>query len=120
EVIDIRAARPLDARTLRSSVRKTGYLVVVDNGWRAASLGSEVAAAVVEDAVTFSKLKGPIKRIAWADTPAPTCCVLEQLFYPTAETIVAACIKVLKGKDVKLEAKFEEQKFHKKRFAGSF
>lgn len=120
EVIDIRSARPIDAFTIRNSVRKTGNLVVVDDDWRSAGLSSEVSAVVAEDDSTFKRLKSPIRRVAWADTPAPTTHVLENMFYPTAETIVAVCIKSLKGKIVNLEARFEEQKFHKKRFAGSF
>jgi len=120
EVIDIRSARPIDVVTIRNSVKKTGNLVVVDNGWRSAGLSSEIVAVVVEDGPTFKNLKSSVKRVTWADTPAPTSYVLENMFYPTAETVVAACIETLKGEILSLEAKFEDQKFHKKRFAGSF
>jgi acetoin:2,6-dichlorophenolindophenol oxidoreductase subunit beta len=120
EVIDIRSARPIDVLTIRNSVKKTGNLVVVDGGWRSAGLSSEIVSVVVEDSSTFKSLKSAVKRVTWADTPVPTSYVLENMFYPTAETIVGACVETLRGEILNLEGKYEDQKFHKKRFAGSF
>jgi acetoin:2,6-dichlorophenolindophenol oxidoreductase subunit beta len=120
EIIDIRSLRPLDLKTIRTSLKKTGNLVVVDDAWRTCGLSAEVAAAVVEDRECYQYLKSPIKRVTWADVPAPTSYVLENLFYPTAETVVKAVIETLKGEMIDLEETYEEQSFHKKRFAGSF
>ena len=120
EVIDLRTVRPLDTDMIRESVIKTKNLVIVDAGWRTCGLSAEVAAVVVEDTKSFRALKSPIKRITWADTPTPTTYVLESLFYPTPETIVSACLEVIKGDIINIEAKYEEQKFTKKQFTGSF
>ena len=120
EVIDLRTVRPIDFNIIRQSIKKTGNAVVVDVGWRSCGLSSEIAAMIVEDELCYRSLKSPIKRITWADTPTPTTYALESLFYPTAETIVAAVIAVLKGEMVNLNATFEDQKFHSKRFPGSF
>ena len=95
-------------------------MVVADVGWRTCGLSAEVAAAVTEDEKCFKALKAPIKRVAWAEVPAPTSYVLENLFYPTAETIVGAVYEILKGESIELETKYEEQKFNEKRFSGSF
>ncbi len=47
EVIDPRTVRPLDIDTIVKSVRKTGYLVVVDQSWPFASVAAEIAHAGV-------------------------------------------------------------------------
>lgn len=120
EVIDLRTVRPLDLDLIRKSLIKTKNLVVVDSAWKTCGLSAEVAAIVAEDPKSFAALKSPIKRVTWADVPAPTSYVLENLFYPTSETIVSASIAVVKGEITNIESKFEEQKFTKKQFTGSF
>lgn len=93
EVIDLRSIRPLDEETILSSVRKTGHLLVADTSWELCGVVSEVAALAAEKA--FSALKGPVRRLAVANCPAPVSMVLEQAFYPKASTIAAAVQKML-------------------------
>jgi pyruvate dehydrogenase E1 component beta subunit len=88
EVIDPRTLVPLDKDLIFASVQKTGRLVIVEednltNGW-----GAEVAALVADEA--FVWLDAPIKRVAAPDTPPPFAPVLEQLYVPSVERIVAA------------------------------
>jgi pyruvate dehydrogenase E1 component beta subunit len=96
EVVDLRAIKPLDEATIVASVRRTGRLLVVDGGWRSFGASAEVAARVVEQA--FDALKGPIRRLALPDTPAPASRSLEQAYYKGAKHIVdAACDLVGRG-----------------------
>lgn len=120
EVVDLRTIRPLDLNIIRKSLRKTGNLVVVDTGWRVCGLSAEVGALVVEDPDCFRALNSPIKRVTLADVPTPTTYVLENLFYPSPETIVSAVLEVLKGEIANIETAFEEQTFNDKKFSGSF
>lgn len=99
EVIDLRSIRPFDEETVLSSVRKTGHLIVVDTSWELCGVVSEVAALAAEKA--FSALKGPVRRLAVANCPAPVSMPLEQAFYPKASTIAAAVQKML-GHDAEL------------------
>jgi pyruvate/2-oxoglutarate/acetoin dehydrogenase E1 component len=61
EVIDPRTLYPLDKDLILSSVRKTGRLLVADDGYRFCSFSSEVAAIAADEA--FTALKAPVKRV---------------------------------------------------------
>ena len=41
EIVDLRSLRPLDDATILASVRKTRRVVIVDEGWRTASLAAD-------------------------------------------------------------------------------
>jgi pyruvate/2-oxoglutarate/acetoin dehydrogenase E1 component len=94
EVVDIRTVVPLDRQTIVDSVRKTGRLVVVDPAPLTCSVGSEIAATVVEQA--FDELSAPIVRLNAPDIPVPFSPDLERLMYPTTERIVEAAKKLLR------------------------
>jgi len=93
EVIDLRSLRPLDEETVLSSVKKTGHLIVADTSWETYGVVSEIAALVAEKG--FSYLKGPVRRIALANCPAPVSQPLEKAFYPTATTIAKAAMSMM-------------------------
>ena len=86
ELIDLRSIRPLDEETILTSIRKTGRLLVADTSWELCGVSSEVAALAAEKA--FSFLKGPVRRLAMANCPAPVSQPLEKVFFPSAATIV--------------------------------
>lgn len=93
EVIDLRSIRPLDEETILESVKKTGHLIVTDTSWELCGISSEVAALVAEKA--FPYLKGPVRRIALPNCPAPVSFKLEEVFYPKASTIAKAALVTL-------------------------
>lgn len=93
EVIDPRTLKPLDIRLILNSVKKTGRLIVVDTDWTTAGLSAEISAIASEKG--FKYLKAPIRRIAWPDVPIPSSYVLEEAFYPDAETIINAVKEVV-------------------------
>ncbi len=88
ELIDLRTLRPLDTATVIESVKKTNRIVCVEQGWPICSIGSEIAAQVVDQA--FDYLDSPPARIAGADVPMPYAANLEKLALPTVEQIVEA------------------------------
>jgi pyruvate dehydrogenase E1 component beta subunit len=88
EVIDPRTVRPLDIETIVRSVRKTSYLVVVDQSWPFASVASEIAMQVYERAM--DDLDNKIIRVNNDDVPAPYARNLEQEMLPHARKIVEA------------------------------
>jgi pyruvate dehydrogenase E1 component beta subunit len=88
ELIDLRTLRPLDTATIVESVKKTNRIVTVEQGWPICSIGSEIAAAVVDQA--FDWLDAPPTRIAGKDVPMPYAARLEKLALPTVDDIVAA------------------------------
>jgi pyruvate dehydrogenase E1 component beta subunit len=88
EVINLRSIRPLDIDTIKKSVKKTNRyvviilnqyreltfsnvsLVIVEGGFPAFGVGSEICAQIVEsDAFDF--LDAPVERVTGADVPTP-------------------------------------------------
>lgn len=92
EVIDLRSIRPLDRETIIESVKKTSRCVTVEEGFPFASVGSEIAAMLMEEA--FDYLDAPVKRLASVDAPLPYAANLESLALPKTQNIVAAVKEV--------------------------
>jgi pyruvate dehydrogenase E1 component beta subunit len=95
EVVDPRSLVPLDAETIRQSVRKTGRLVIADEAGPTAGFSAEIAALATEDAATFAQLKAPIKRVCALQVPIPYSPVLENHVFPDRNRIVAGIREVL-------------------------
>lgn len=95
EVIDVRTLAPLDIGTIIDSVRRTGYLVEVDEDFARCGVGAEIGFLVQERA--FAALKGPIRRVA-PETPAPASPVLNRAVMPSREKICAA-VRLTVGRD---------------------
>jgi len=87
EVINLRTIRPLDRDAILNSVKKTGRLVSVEEGWPQHGVGSEIIAMCAESEV-FDYLDAPPQRITSADVPAPYAPNLEQHNLPKVENIV--------------------------------
>ncbi len=86
EVVDLRALRPLDIRTVLSSVRKTHRAVIVDEAWRTGSFAAEISAQIMEEA--FYDLDAPVLRVCSAEVPIPYPKHLEDAALPQTDTIV--------------------------------
>lgn len=95
EVVDPRSLFPLDAETIRASVRKTGRLLIADEAGPTAGASAEIAALAVEDADTFACLKAPIKRVCALQVPIPYSPVLEDHVFPDRTKIAAGVRTVL-------------------------
>jgi pyruvate dehydrogenase E1 component beta subunit len=101
EVVDPRTLAPLDTETIRSSVRKTGRLVIADEAGPTAGFAAEVAAVATEDAATFARLKAPVKRVCALQVPIPYSPILEDSVFPDRQRIIAGIREVLGGKGVR-------------------
>lgn len=88
EVIDLRTIRPMDCETIIESVKKTSRCVTVEEGFPFASIGSEIASLLMEEA--FDYLDAPVKKLASIDAPLPYAANLESLALPKTNDIVAA------------------------------
>ena len=88
ELIDLRTLRPMDSDTVVESVRKTGRLVTVEEGWPQGGIGAELAARVMEQA--FDYLDAPVTRVTGKDVPMPYAANLEKLALPSVDEVIAA------------------------------
>lgn len=92
EVIDLRSLSPIDYGPLIDSVRSTGRMVYAQEASGNVSVGSEVAATVMERA--FFALEAPVLRVSGFDTPFPPA-KLEGAFLPDADRILEAVDRAL-------------------------
>lgn len=88
ELIDLRTVRPMDVPTIVESVKKTGRLVTIEEGFPQSSVGTEIATRVMQQA--FDYLDAPIATIAGKDVPMPYAANLEKLALPSVAEVVDA------------------------------
>lgn len=87
EVVDLRSLSPVDYGPLLDSVRSTGRMVYAQEAPGFVSLGSEIAATVMERA--FYALEAPVLRVSGYDTPFPPA-KLESTYLPDPDRILEA------------------------------
>jgi pyruvate dehydrogenase E1 component beta subunit len=97
EVVDPRTLVPLDRETLVASARKTGRVIVVDEGHRSYGASAELAAVISE--LAFYDLDAPVLRLAALDVPVPFSPVLEDETVPTPERVAEAAQTLVRGGD---------------------
>jgi pyruvate dehydrogenase E1 component beta subunit len=93
EVIDVRSLSPIDYLTIGESVRKTGRVVIVEEGPKTGGVCAEISAGIMERFGEY--LQAPIVRVASPDVPVPFSPVLENAYRPDFRRIVAAVHDVL-------------------------
>jgi len=95
EVIDPRTLVPLDEKTILKSAKKTGRVIVVDEGHQNFGVTAEIASRISEKA--FYYLDAPVIRMGAMDVPVPFSPVLEDITVPTAEKVASNVRKLVSG-----------------------
>ena len=95
EIIDTRTLVPLDEKTILNSAKKTGRVIVVDEGHQNFGVTAEIASRISEKA--FYYLDAPVIRMGAMDVPVPFSPVLEDLTVPTAEKVASNARKIVAG-----------------------
>lgn len=78
DILDLRTLLPLDYEAIRSSVSRTGKVLVLHEDTLTGGIGGEIAAWIGEHC--FDHLDAPVMRCASLDTPVPFSTVLENNF----------------------------------------
>ena len=86
ELIDLRTIVPLDTQTIIQSVKKTGKLLIVDEGHEGFGITGEITARVLPE--VFSDLDYPIMRLCTGNVPIPFSPVLEFSLLPDENKIM--------------------------------
>ena len=94
ELVDLRTIMPLDTETILDSVKKTGRLLIVDDGPEGFGITGEIAFHAQNKA--FSFLKAPVERLAPPDIPIPFSPALEFPILVDPEKITAKVLSFLK------------------------
>ena len=93
EVIDVRSLSPIDYETIGESVKKTGRVVIVEEGPKTGGVSAEIAAGIME---RFGEsLLRPVVRVGSADVPVPFTPVLENAYRPDTSRIIEAGRRVM-------------------------
>lgn len=95
EVIDPRTLVPLDRDTIIKSVKKTGRLLIVDEGCERCGVAGEIAISVLKD--VFYYLNAPIERLTTANIPIPFSPALEFPLIPDEKKIYQKAKNMVKG-----------------------
>jgi pyruvate dehydrogenase E1 component beta subunit len=93
EVVDVRSLSPFDYDTICKSVRKTGRVVIVEEGPKTGGVSAELATGIMEHC--GKELQEPIVRVASPDVPVPFAPVLENAYRPDTQRIVEAVRRML-------------------------
>ena len=88
EVLDLRSLQPLDEEAVLTTLGRTGRLVVVDEAPPRCGIASDVAALCVDKG--FDLLNAPVRKVTAPHAPVPFSPLLEDVYVPTPEAVVAA------------------------------
>ncbi len=78
EIIDLRTLLPLDYEAIKTTVQKTGKVLLLHEDTLTGGIGGEIAAWISENC--FERLDAPVMRCASLDTPIPFNIELEKNF----------------------------------------
>lgn len=93
EIIDIRSIRPLDEEAIFNSVRKTNRIVMVDEAWSFASVGSHICHLVTGNC--FDDLDAPPVLVSMEDVPMPYNRAMEKQVSISTDKIIKAAESAL-------------------------
>jgi len=94
EVIDVRSLSPIDYATIGASIRKTGRVLIVEEGPKTGGVSAEIAAGIMEHC--GESLQAPVVRVASPDVPVPFSPILENAYRPDVARIVTAARNLTK------------------------
>ena len=87
EVVDLLTLSPLVIETLTESAKRTGRVMIVEEGPKTGGFAAEIAAQIMENAHDY--LEKPVRRLAGADFPIPSAKNLEAACIPSINDILA-------------------------------
>ncbi len=93
DVIDLRTLNPLDIDTIRTSIEKTGKVLIVYEDNLTNGPGAEISAIIADR--FFELLDGPVCRVAAKDAPIPFSPFLEKAILPQTNDIIEALLDLI-------------------------
>ena len=110
EVIDLISIKPIDYKTIQSSVMKTKNLLVVDSGYSSCSIASEIISYITER--NFSDLNSAPLKLAMPDCPEPTSFGLTNGFHIRASNIAKKILDALKIDSTRIYEEIPDPELH--------
>ena len=94
DLIDLRTIIPLDTDAIIESVKKTGKLLIVDEGHTSFGISGEISLRIMPE--VFYDLEAPVERLGTADVPLPFSPALEFPLIPDEKSIAAKIREMVK------------------------
>ena len=88
KILDPRTLLPLDEDLIFSAVRETNRVVIIEEAWPFASVGSQISDRIQKEC--FDHLDAPVERVAQEEVPVPYSEHLEHAALVSVERIVEA------------------------------
>ena len=88
DFIELSCLKPVDWRTIQTSLQRTHKLVILDESTRTGGVGASVSAIVSEN--LFDELDAPVVRLCMEDAPVPYASEMEKTVVKRAADLVAA------------------------------
>jgi TPP-dependent pyruvate/acetoin dehydrogenase alpha subunit/pyruvate/2-oxoglutarate/acetoin dehydrogenase E1 component len=76
DLIELRALKPLDMETIKTSLARTNKLCILDESTKSGGVGATISAQVSEE--LFDLLDAPVKRLCMDDAPVPYASTMEK------------------------------------------
>jgi pyruvate/2-oxoglutarate/acetoin dehydrogenase E1 component len=76
DLIELRALKPLDMKTIAKSLARTNKLCILDESTKSGGVGATISAQVSEE--LFDLLDAPVKRLCMDDAPVPYAETMEK------------------------------------------
>lgn len=105
ELVDVVSLKPIDHKTIQTSIKKTGRLLTIDTTSSAFSIGSEI---IAKAALQGLKYKSAPRSLSCPDVPCPTTPALSEFWYPTKIDVANALLDMLGKPKLKTKLSFEE------------
>jgi len=114
DLLDLRSIKPLDIKSIKNSVKKTGKVLVLDTGFKFNSISSEIITLINENC--FNYLKKAPARITVPDIPEPASFGLTKYYYPSLKQMIQSVLEIteiqFKEKEINDFLKNFKSKYH--------
>lgn len=95
ELIELRSLKPLDIETIRSSLKRTHKVAILDESTLSGGVGATISALISEQC--YYELDAPVKRLCMDDAPVPYASSMEQAVVKRASDLVIAVFDLIRG-----------------------
>jgi len=95
DLIELRSLKPLDIETIRSSLKRTHKVAILDESTLSGGVGATISALISEQC--YYELDAPVKRLCMDDAPVPYASSMEQAVVKRASDLVIAVFDLIRG-----------------------
>jgi len=96
DLIELRSLKPLDLKTIQTSLEKTHKLAILDESTKSGGVGATLSALVNEE--LFDLLDAPIRRLAMDDAPVPYATTMEEAVVKRGSDLLQAVFDLCTNK----------------------